>query len=172
MHARVHWARSEKNGHKTAKTQGSRGIKLSEEKSISGRGCLSDAIIDKLQNYYGLAIRRNTASLEDMRKAVWATYFHMASTDTNPSHGLCPEDTDPWCKFNKAQLNGHPHVPKEHLPESVLQTVKLIYQHLVNPELLHASMGKLKTPTSRSIMSCESGLKRFLGTPNIEDVHS
>lgn len=108
---------------------------------------LSDAIIDKLQNYYGLAIRRNVGSLEDMRKAVWATYFHLASTDTNPSHGLCPKDADTWCKFNKAQLSGEPYVHKEHLPASVLEAVKPIYQQLANPELLAKCLhGKTQNP--------------------------
>ena len=145
--AGVHWARSEKNGQKTAKTKENRGIKLSDGKSISGRGRLSDAIIDKLQNYYGLAIIRNIASLEDMRKTVWATYFHMASTDTNPSHGLCPKDADTCPKFNKAQLTGEPHVHEEYFPASVLQVVELIYQHLANLELLAKCIqGKTQNP--------------------------
>ncbi|GFX75896.1 uncharacterized protein TNCV_2238681 [Trichonephila clavipes] len=51
--------------------------KLSDNKPISGRGRLTDAEILLLQNYYGLAIRRNLGkSVADMSKSIWAIYFH------------------------------------------------------------------------------------------------
>ncbi|CAN7938957.1 unnamed protein product [Ixodes hexagonus] len=65
--------------------------KLSDGKGLSARGRLTDAVMDKLQTYFGLAIRRNVGNLEEMRKAVWATYFHLSSTDNDPCHGLCPK---------------------------------------------------------------------------------
>ncbi|GFW90203.1 uncharacterized protein TNCV_1790231 [Trichonephila clavipes] len=43
--------------------------KLSDGKGISGRGRLTDNEISKLQQYYGLAIRRNMNSVSDMFKA-------------------------------------------------------------------------------------------------------
>lgn len=49
------------------------GNKLSEGKVISRQGRLTDAMINKIQMYYGLAIRRHIGSLDDMRRAVWAT---------------------------------------------------------------------------------------------------
>ena len=36
-----------------------KGIKLADDKVISGRGRLTDVIIDSMQNYYGQAIRNN-----------------------------------------------------------------------------------------------------------------
>ncbi|CAN7981215.1 unnamed protein product, partial [Ixodes pacificus] len=113
-----------------------KGNKLSDGKMISGRGRLTDAVIDKLQTYYGLAIRRHVGSLDDMQKAVWATYFHMASTDAHPSHGLCPKAADTWCSFNKSEMNGEPYIHKNYLPAAVLEVLKPIYQQLAKPELL------------------------------------
>lgn len=71
-----------------------------------------------------------------MQKAVWATYFYMASIDTNPSHELCPKDADTWCKFKKAHFRGELYVEKEHLPPFVFEAVKPIRHQLANLELL------------------------------------
>ncbi|GFT59316.1 uncharacterized protein TNCV_3892431 [Trichonephila clavipes] len=60
--------------------------KLSDGKGISGRGRLTDNEISKLQQYYGLAIRRNMNFVSDMFKAVWVIYFHKLSTDSVPQH--------------------------------------------------------------------------------------
>ena len=57
---------------------------LSDGKTIGGRGRLTGAVIDQLSTYYGKAIRANKNSVEDMTKAIWATYYHKTSTDANP----------------------------------------------------------------------------------------
>ncbi|GFV14238.1 uncharacterized protein TNCV_1163611 [Trichonephila clavipes] len=63
----------------------SKGIKLSDGKNISGRGRLTLKEVDSIQHYYGLAIRKNLSSVEDMKRAIWAIYFHKLSTEDNPS---------------------------------------------------------------------------------------
>jgi hypothetical protein len=68
-----------------------KGKKLSDGKPITGRGSLTDAEVNLLQQYYGLAIRRNQGNLEEIRKAVWATFFHKASIYSSPHHELCPK---------------------------------------------------------------------------------
>ncbi|GFW73199.1 uncharacterized protein TNCV_484251 [Trichonephila clavipes] len=55
--------------------------KLSDGKSIGGKGRLTDRMIDLITTYYGNAIRQNKTCLSDMRKAVWAVYFHIRSSD-------------------------------------------------------------------------------------------
>ena len=50
-----------------------------ENKGIGGKGKLTDATIDKLQNYYGIATRSNSADLEAMKSAIYASLFHCAS---------------------------------------------------------------------------------------------
>lgn len=49
-----------------------KGKRLSDGLTLSRRGRLTEKDIDSLQFYYGKAIRDNTDSLENMRKAVWA----------------------------------------------------------------------------------------------------
>ncbi|GFX91749.1 hypothetical protein TNCV_3529481 [Trichonephila clavipes] len=49
--------------------------KLSDGKSIGGKGRLTDRMIDLITTYYGNTIRQNKTCLSDMRKAVWAVYF-------------------------------------------------------------------------------------------------
>ncbi|GFU47530.1 uncharacterized protein TNCV_2000331 [Trichonephila clavipes] len=68
----------------------SKGIKLSDGKNISGRGRLTLQEVNLIQNYYGLAIRKDLSSVEDMKRAIWAIYFHKLSTEDNPQHALCP----------------------------------------------------------------------------------
>ena len=50
-----------------------RAQKLSDVKTIGGAGCLTDSLINSLQNYYGSAIRTNKENLDLMVKAVQAT---------------------------------------------------------------------------------------------------
>ncbi|GFU25623.1 uncharacterized protein TNCV_3621891 [Trichonephila clavipes] len=66
----------------------SKGIKLSDGKNISGRGRLTLKEVDSIQHYYGLAIRKNLSSVEDMKRAIWAIYFHKLSTEDNPQHAF------------------------------------------------------------------------------------
>ncbi|GFY14189.1 uncharacterized protein TNCV_3613781 [Trichonephila clavipes] len=81
----------------------SKGIKPSDGKNISGRGRLTLKEVDSIQHYYGLAIRKNLSSVEDMKRAIWAIYFHKLSTEDNPQHALCPLGEDS-CEFLKQFL--------------------------------------------------------------------
>lgn len=60
------------------------GKKLADGRTLGGRGRLTDAAIDKLQAYYGMAVRKNSGNLQAMAKAIWASLMHRASSDTNP----------------------------------------------------------------------------------------
>ena len=37
---------------------------------VEGRGCLSDNLIDKMQKYYGKAIRENSGDLDKMKTSI------------------------------------------------------------------------------------------------------
>ena len=52
-------------------------------KKLERKGRLANVQIDSIQHIYGNAIRRNKNNLEQMKKHVWAIYFHMLSTDIN-----------------------------------------------------------------------------------------
>ena len=52
-------------------------------KNLGGRGKLTNKLIDKLQNYYGIAVKSNVGNLQGMKKAINASLFHVASSKTN-----------------------------------------------------------------------------------------
>ena len=49
-----------------------KGKKLADGKPVGGKGRLTDKVIDRIQNYYGKAIRNNPGDLKGMRNDVWA----------------------------------------------------------------------------------------------------
>ena len=57
-----------------------------QEKGIGGKGKLTNNMIDRLQNYYGIAIRENKNNLKAMQAATRATLFHVASSKDNNWH--------------------------------------------------------------------------------------
>lgn len=46
---------------------------------------LNEYMIDKLTKYYGMAIRGNYNSVELMKKAIWAAFYHYSFTNEQPS---------------------------------------------------------------------------------------
>ena len=114
-----------------------KGKTLLDGKPIMGRGRLTDTEIDLLQQYYGLAIRRNARrTMKDMQQAIWAIHFHKLSTDDAPHHGLCPPGEDSWCGYRKAQAKVEKYEHKHSLPEAVLLAIKSIFRDLARDDLL------------------------------------
>lgn len=113
-----------------------KGKALSDGKPLGGTKRLTDEVINMLQRDYGLAIRQNTQSVEAMKKAVWALYFHTSSTDEKPEHGLCPTGPDSWCKYNRYQ--GSEQIYKHHhnVPHAIMETIKPVFRDLSQTELL------------------------------------
>ncbi|XP_018305872.1 uncharacterized protein [Mycetomoellerius zeteki] len=72
-------------------------------KQLGGKGKLTGKFIDKLAVYYGLAIRRHSDSVQDMHKAIWATFYHYSSTDANQRHENCPTGEESWCAYQRAR---------------------------------------------------------------------
>ncbi|GFV72247.1 uncharacterized protein TNCV_637091 [Trichonephila clavipes] len=97
----------------------SKGIKLSDGKNISGRGRLTLKEVDSIQHYYGLAIRKNLSSVEDMKRAIWAIYFHKLSTEDNPQHALCPLEKD----LLKKCLHGRTQNPNESFNKCIWERI-------------------------------------------------
>lgn len=65
---------------------------------LGGKGKLTDLLIKKLTKYYRLAIRRNIDSINNMEKAIMATYNHLRSTNNKPMHDNCLARADSWCQ--------------------------------------------------------------------------
>ena len=71
-------------------------------KGLGGRGRLTNATIDRLQNYFGLAQHQHCHDLKVMQSACRESLFHVASSkDGNYHNPHCPSGTDSWCKHNK-----------------------------------------------------------------------
>ncbi|GFT10206.1 uncharacterized protein TNCV_3734971 [Trichonephila clavipes] len=125
----------------------SKGIKLSDGKNISGRGRLTLKEVDSIQHYYGLAIRKNLSSVEDLKRAIWAIYFHKLSTEDNPQHALCPLGEDSWCGYNRSIVTGEFYIHKHSLPESILLKVKKVFRDLTEKDLLKKCLhGRTQNP--------------------------
>jgi hypothetical protein len=112
-----------------------KGLTLADgKKGLSGKGRLTDSKIDVLQNYYGLAVRENLDDVGKMAKSIEASLYHVASTDKNPQHHLCPEGEDSWCGYQKDK-EGYKH--KNGIPDCIVDLIKPIYKDLSKPELLN-----------------------------------
>jgi hypothetical protein len=102
-------------------------------------GSLTVEKANKLQKYYGRAIRGNIGEIENMRTAIWASLFHSLSTDDDPHHSRCPDGPDSWCSWKKAQALGLP-APKQKcstaLSRPVAEKLVPIYQRMSEKALL------------------------------------
>ena len=71
--------------------------------------CLTDAVADKIQNYYGVAIQSNTVKLKDMQNTSGKWYIFTwslgPSNETlNQWHQYYPITLNSWCKYQVDQL--------------------------------------------------------------------
>jgi hypothetical protein len=62
-------------------------------------------MIDKLKNYYGIAIRSNFENLEGMKKAIYACLFHCVPAEGRPPHPHCPDGQASWCGYMADKAN-------------------------------------------------------------------
>ncbi|GFS60754.1 uncharacterized protein TNCV_2001591 [Trichonephila clavipes] len=105
-------------------------------------GRLTDSLIDKLAHYYGNAIRCNSTSVKEMRKAIWAVWGHSCSTDDEPMHWFCPTNSNTWCKYNAAinnNLQNYKHKPS--VAKAVRDVIKPVFADLSHPALLKKCLG-------------------------------
>lgn len=111
-------------------------------------------MIDKSTVYYGLAIRRYHNLIEEMKKAIWATYFRYSSTDENPQYEYCPPGSDSRCNWQRAnassQLNTFTH-DYIVLPEDVLKAIKQIYNDLNRDVLLQRCFSGFTQNNNKSL---------------------
>ena len=104
---------------------------------MGGKGKLTDAMIDKLQNYYGIAIRSNVNDLNGMKKSIHATLFHCASNNNRPLHDHCPSGASSWCGYKRDQANKtKTYKHGAGLPLDIIAKIKPIYIRLSSDELL------------------------------------
>ena len=76
------------------KTVGCRLRKLKNVKVLGGKGRLTDAKIDALQDYFRIALPQNVGKLNGTRKSCLASMYHVAGY-----HDSCPRSKDSWCQY-------------------------------------------------------------------------
>ena len=94
---------------------------------------LTDVVIDKLQNYFGMALRANTGgTAQKMADAIWASFLHVASNEKEHYHSLCEKSQTSWCQYQRDRCNNtnlFKHGPG--LSKEVINFVKPIYKDLI-----------------------------------------
>ena len=107
-------------------------------KGLGGKGKLTNAVIDRLQNYYGIAIRANAGDLEAMKKAACAVMFHVASSAKCNYHtAYCPTGVNSWCRFQKDKAMGtSEYKPGCGLSLEIIKHLKPIFNDLSRETLL------------------------------------
>ena len=106
--------------------------KKKEVKGLGGRGRLTDAKIDVLQNYFGIALRQNCGNLDQMILACKASMFHVAGY-----HDACPQGQESWCQYQLDRVNNTSlYKDKKVLPLDVRQAILPIYLDLCKRENL------------------------------------
>ncbi|XP_075751069.1 uncharacterized protein LOC142817685 [Rhipicephalus microplus] len=98
---------------------------------------LKDGQIQKLQNYYRIAITSNRGDVREMYRVIWASLFHSSSTNAAKSHKFCPEGVESWCKHQRAEALGEPapdHTPL--LTKARGEALLPIYRRLTEKKLL------------------------------------
>jgi hypothetical protein len=117
-----------------------KGKKLSDGKSVGGKGRLTDKMIDRMQNFYGQAIRENKGNLEGMKTRIKAIHHHMIKDDTlslRKQHQHCPKSSDTWCKYWKDQNEKTSLYNEDNrLPQVFKKELEPIFTRLSNHDLL------------------------------------
>ena len=133
-------------------------------KGLGEPGRLND-MIDKLQNYYAIAIQRNSGkTVEVMKKAIWDVISHVCSSKGKPYHDHCDES---WCKYlqddkNKTTtyiplvLGYQKRVLKRctsgpGLPRECVKEVRETLEELTNDELLKNAFIWNRVPKERCV---------------------
>ena len=110
--------------------------------SISGKrkGQVTEKIATKLTNYYADALKTNAPDIKSMQNAVFASLYHMSSTNEEPNHKLCPPGEKSWCKYQRETfMKVEDSKRTNHNAELTVRCVKLLeplYTRLTNADLL------------------------------------
>ncbi|KAH7984679.1 hypothetical protein HPB52_023508 [Rhipicephalus sanguineus] len=125
--------------------------KSKKDQPIGGKGGLTQNLIKQLTDYYGQALRQHD-EVEDMQRAVMATFYHTTSTDQDPHHEFCPPGPDSWCRHRAAEAKGEPQPPhKYHLGRHVAAALLPVYQRLSDPQLLERQERRVDPSTTLPI---------------------
>jgi hypothetical protein len=77
--------------------------------------------------------------------------YHVASTDVNPQHHLCPNGKESWCGY-KREKDTYQHTSG--IPHCIVKEIKPIFDNLSNPDLLQ----KCTHGLTQNVNECLNGL--------------
>ena len=108
---------------------------LSDGKGITGQGRLTEKLMNKLQNLYGIALRQNVdKTAHQLKVAVGAVLYHSTEFENSENrHLFCPQGPDSWCKYWKDPEN---YQEKKGMPMVIHQLIKPVFTDLSNETLL------------------------------------
>ena len=112
---------------------------LSDGKTLGGKGRLTEQMINKLQNYFGIAIRQCAGeTVFETKKAIGAVLFHCSqASNLDTKLQMCPREPDSWCKYQAdKQNNTTTYKDEPGLPAAVRELIKPIFMDFSNDELL------------------------------------
>jgi hypothetical protein len=117
-----------------------KGKKLSDGKTVGGKNRLTDKVIDRMQNFYGKAIRENKGDLEGMQTSIKAIHNHMIKSNASldQQHQYCPKSGDTWCKYWKDKTNDTSTYNEDNrLPDLFMKELEPIFSRLSKGDLLN-----------------------------------
>ena len=96
--------------------------------------------INKLQNYYGIAVRQYTgSSVYELKKSIGAVLYHRSEADSDEQqHEMYPRDPNTWWTFHADIANNTSFYKKSGslLPKAVKKIIKPIFMNLSDNEHL------------------------------------
>ncbi len=125
--------------------------KLSDGKTIGGKGMLTETKIKQLQRYYGLAIRQNVVTKPNptdlevqvavytmKKKNIIATLRHNVQAKSSAiQHRYCPPGANSWCKWQQDKATGtKTYKPDSLLPSVFLEVLRPVFMTLSDEKLL------------------------------------
>ncbi|GFW21869.1 uncharacterized protein TNCV_1235941 [Trichonephila clavipes] len=111
--------------------------RLSQEKSVGGKGKLTGRMIDQITTYYGNAIIQNDT------ESCFGCILPSSFKRRKPLHSFCPVGLNSWCKYSSRLLESCLKTFKHNnkLPMAVMGPVKLMFNDLSEPKVLHKCLG-------------------------------
>ena len=79
---------------KTKDFGGKNKLKCVKGEKQKAKSRLTDSVIDKLQNYFGIALRSKVGNVKEMQSAILASMFHIASSEDSNYHIYRPKTSD------------------------------------------------------------------------------
>ena len=111
---------------------------LSDGKKLSSQGLLTEKFINKLQNYYGIAIRSFChGNINSLKKAIAAVlYYCSEASSLEARHQFCPTGLDSWCKYHADKVQAKTCKLKPGLPATIREFIRPLFLELSDENLL------------------------------------